>query len=285
MKVTVDRPKVSMLNAMLTWIQGISESPDYEDSKDIIADFVDKVMVAEAKKASSDNSVVQEDIEIPDAIFTEPLEAKVAEVMKEYDAQWVELRKLAEKISNLIGGIVAHKDGTVPDLPAAGSGTPAPEKVPETAAVEDPAVQRRITRHRSGNGHQKTKKRPLSDTERDSLRNFFLARNGQIEDDNCVKWRTDNNDPVVGIFQVTGFISYLHREVAEGRTMVRNLASYEEWMRTKYGQLWAQYNEPRFVAVREQNRQAVAAGRKPAARVNGPITPAFTSFPRRRQSV
>jgi hypothetical protein len=123
-------------------------------------------------------------------------------------------------------------------------------------------IQPRIkqTRNRVGNGHKKQMIRKLIDSERDYFRREFLSKNGQITEDFCVAMKR-NVSPDVAIFQVTGFISYLHRDVALGRTQVRDLMAYCEWMRTKYEDLWAQYNKPIFVQTRQQNAQNRATGR------------------------
>lgn len=159
---------------------------------------------------------------------------------------------------------------------------------PETAT----AIQPRITRNRTGNGHKSEMVRKLNDSERNWLRAAFLRKNGQIEEDDCVTFKGQMISDCIAIFQITGFISYLHRDVAQGRTIVRNLPAYLNWMQTKYGTLWAQYNNPRFTAMRNQNQAARNQGRPlqavPISSV--PIqpqfstTPNFVAFSRRRST-
>jgi hypothetical protein len=289
MKITIDRPKKSVLDGFLSWIKGLAESPEHEADRDLIADFLDKVLIAEAKKISTDSTMVSEEIEVPDEIFMVPLQKKEAELKAAYKAKWNNIRRII--------------NGIDPDTAEDGALVQIVKETSSENKNEDPLVMRPevaeavrqnsadltpqnptskiITRTRIGNGHVRSKKRPLASLERDCIRDFFLNLNGQIEDDNCVSFKRDKMPAEVGIFQVTGFVSYLHREVAEGRTVVNNLTDYEQWMRTKYGQLWAQYNSPRFVEVRAANARAIAAGQKPNARVSHtlPLVPAFTHFP------
>jgi hypothetical protein len=168
--------------------------------------------------------------------------------------------------------------------------------VPSTHRIELPegstlVVQpKRGYKKRTGNGHKGVKVRDLYDSERDAMRHqLFLPKNGQIDDDDCVAFRNSQFNPEIGIFQVTGFVSVLHRYVAEGRMEgIRDLAAYENWMRVKYGgSLWARYNHPLYVDVRRRNQDAVAQGRSPTHRVardqtiQVSLTPKFTAFKKR----
>ena len=151
----------------------------------------------------------------------------------------------------------------------------------------------RAYKKRQGNGHKSVKVRDLWDAERDAMRHqLFLPQNGQISDDDCLAFKPKVGAEV-GVFQITGFVSVLHRYVAEGRLQVNNLAAYENWMSQKYGgSLWAQYNNPKFVAVRQQNQAAIAAGQKPLFKVGKDqtkqisisLTPKFVAFPKKKWS-
>jgi hypothetical protein len=174
---------------------------------------------------------------------------------------------------------------TAPEHPVHRSRPGLAEVSPQAIAVQ---VKPKITRNRTGNGHKSTMVRKLNDQERNFFRSSFLRKNGEIEEDDCVAMKAGVANEVA-IFQVTGFISYLHRDVALGRTQVRDLPAYKEWMRTKYGALWAQFNNPRFTEVRHRNAAARALGQP---MVNIPLqeipirkqfstTPNFKAFPRR----
>lgn len=127
---------------------------------------------------------------------------------------------------------------------------------------------RRTYKKRTGNGHTSEKVRDLENFERGMIRDhLFIPKNGQIEDDDCVIFKNNVSEMnEIAIFQITGFISVLHTQVAEGRLMVNDLVAYELWMRTKYGRLWARYNLPIYATARAVNAQAIATGQTPTAR-------------------
>ena len=133
----------------------------------------------------------------------------------------------------------ASETSKVPEVksPALGPDTPNEFQVPVAAL--------------SGNNHKKEKTRGLTDSERDSLRAFFLSLDGQIEEDACVAIKRGMNDDVA-IFQVTGFVSYLHKEVASGALKLRDLEGYIEWMKAKYPKLLEQYNSEKYRLLRQQ---------------------------------
>lgn len=112
----------------------------------------------------------------------------------------------------------------------------------------------------SRNGHKSEMVRKLNNTERDLFRTAFITKNGEFEEDDCVVLKR-RVSAEVAIFQVTGFISYLHRDVAQGRTVLPDLQRYKDWMSSKYPNLLQQYFSPRFALVREANEQAREAGR------------------------
>lgn len=146
---------------------------------------------------------------------------------------------------------------------------PAPKKVVfEAKKTEAPQKKETsLAKPRNGNGHASTKKRNLSDPEKDRVRKFFLLKTGIIEDDDCVEFHKEL-DQDLGIFQITGFISYLHREVAMGKITFPSAAQslYEEFMKQRHN-LWATYNSPKYVAMRQGT-----------LKINDPV---FTTFPKK----
>lgn len=162
-------------------------------------------------------------------------------------------------------------------------------RVPPSSYDPPPPNPPRVirTRNRVGNGHKKTMTRKLFDDERNIIRGAFAQKNGQFEEDDCVQLKANRLNPVVAIFQVTGFVSYLHRAVASGMTQLRDLPAYLNWMEQKYSSLWAQYNNPRFVALRSENARARSSGQRMATipidevpLVNFSTRPVLTAFPR-----
>jgi hypothetical protein len=104
---------------------------------------------------------------------------------------------------------------------------------------------------RSGNGHKSLKVRGLDDAERDKIRRFFLAYNGEIKPDACVSLHKTMS-PDLAIFQITGFVTYLHGECRKGLVPLRNYARYETYLQSHRDQ-WATYNSPKYVSMRAKN--------------------------------
>jgi hypothetical protein len=142
---------------------------------------------------------------------------------------------------------------------------------PDIIAVSDNSQVliegKRAYKKRMGNGHKSEKKRDLRDSERNLIKNFlFIPKNGQIDNDDCVVFKNMIKDELddIAIFQVTGFVSVLHTDVASGSLMVNDLVAYESWMRTKYGgTLWARYNLPLYVKTRAINATLISQGQAP----------------------
>jgi hypothetical protein len=149
-------------------------------------------------------------------------------------------------------------------------------------------------RVRNGNGHRSEMVRKLNDSERAWLKSKFLQKNGMIANDDCVAFKGQMISDCIAIFQITGYISVLHRYVAMGRLELRNLSEYLNWMHEKYHGLWVQYNNQRFTEVRRVNQAARAHGQPPPATIPieevpietsaGPFstTPQFKAFGKRR---
>jgi len=127
------------------------------------------------------------------------------------------------------------------------------------------------------NGHRSEMVRKLNDSERMWLKNKFLQKNGQIANDDCVAFKGQMISDVIAIFQITGYISVLHRYVALGRLELRDLSAYLNWMEYKYQGLWSQYNNERFTTIRRTNTIARVQGRQPTATIPIEEVPIQTS--------
>ena len=159
--------------------------------------------------------------------------------------------------------------------------------------VPPPPVQIK-ERVKNGNNHQSEMVRKLNNSERTWLRNKFLQKNGQIADDDCVVFKGQMISDSIAIFQITGYISILHRYVAMGKLELKNLPAYLDWMHVKYKGLWNQFTSQRFTDVRRTNQAARSEGQVPSITIpieeipietsTGPwsTTPTFKAFPRRR---
>lgn len=75
------------------------------------------------------------------------------------------------------------------------------------------------------NGHKASMKRKLEEQEKDFIRSQFINLNGIIYEDVCIKIHKELGKEVT-IFQVTGFITLLHRYVAKGEIELRDMGSY-----------------------------------------------------------
>jgi len=127
------------------------------------------------------------------------------------------------------------------------------------------------------NGHRSEMVRKLNDSERTWLKNKFLQKNGQIANDDCVAFKGQIISDCIAIFQITGYISVLHRYVALGRLELRDLSAYLNWMEYKYQGLWSQYNNERFTTIRRTNMIARVQGRQPTATIPIEEVPIQTS--------
>lgn len=129
---------------------------------------------------------------------------------------------------------------------------PKPE-IPEHQTVNTAALTQTI---RSGNGHKIAKVRSLSDSEKNRIRVFFQAVNGEIRPDSCRRlWESMTQEPDskdVSVFQITGFVTYLHNEVMGGLATVRNLPRYLAYLQS-HREMWAKYNSPKYAAMRVRN--------------------------------
>ena len=83
----------------------------------------------------------------------------------------------------------------------------------------------KITRNRIGNGHKVLKKRKLLEWEKNYIRAEFIKLNGIIHEDFTLPIKAKLGDEV-SIFQVTGFVTLLHKYVAEGSLVLPDMNRY-----------------------------------------------------------
>ena len=134
---------------------------------------------------------------------------------------------------------------------------------------------------RQGNGHRPAKIRNMTSGEKTTIRSIFLRINGIAENDFWVEVH-HGMDAVIAIFQVTGYVSFLHRKVASGTLRLNDLNSYVEHMKTKRN-LWATYNSPKYRALRAQleSRLEIQSGTNSTTQV---ISPKFSGMSIRKVS-
>ena len=133
-----------------------------------------------------------------------------------------------------------------------------PFHIPEKKIISLPEKRAQNTiplpRKLSGNGHKSEKKRDLTDSEKNFIRTQFMKLNGQFEEDTCVKIK-EQLHPDVAIFQVTGFVTYIHLQIARGEIKVPNMNCYLKFIQ-KHRSKWATYNSPKYQAMRHQKKAA-----------------------------
>jgi hypothetical protein len=143
-----------------------------------------------------------------------------------------------------------------------------PPPIKESPPEHKVLIQAKTYPKRTGNGHKVEKKRALNPTEKDCIRTWFLQRNGQLENKDCrhfiTMYLSDSSE--VAIFQITGYVSYLHREVACGRVIPRNIDAYVTWVRMKQG-MSNFYCRPNVTEVRKQNWAKISRGEVPNLRI------------------
>ncbi|RKY82669.1 hypothetical protein DRQ07_00670 [candidate division KSB1 bacterium] len=184
------------------------------EKRDLILEFIDKVLLIEIKRSQSDK---------PSSL----------EVEREQEYQISDL-KIKRKIIQVPGldKTKQTKKKTVFKATPAG--------MEKKFSLEHKPI---ITRNRFGNGHKKEKVRKLYDWEKNIIRFEFIKLNGQIYEDACLKIKARLGKEV-SIFQVTGFVTLLHKYVSLGKLELPDMASYIIHIKQKH-KLWVQYERNR----------------------------------------
>jgi hypothetical protein len=231
MKVTMQVPASVPISSFFEHLKKVATDKVHENNVDLIADFVEKVLVVEMKRLENDPETFEQVIEIPDAVVIEPL------------------RKAKKQFDDFFTKFLTERGA--PDDPATdNTGIPYPKKSePKVETKVEPVpTPTQFVAKRSGNGHKIAKIRSLYGSEKDTIKAEFLNMNGQIAEDACkfIHARLGNE---VSIFQVTGFVTYLHSMIAGGSLEVRDMASYLTFLQG-HRNLWAKWNSPKYQAMR-----------------------------------
>ncbi len=235
MKVTVQRSMKEKLESFFEYLKARAMHEDHEANRDLIADFVEKVLVFEMKQIENNDKPIDEQIEIPDSVLVAPLSKAWENVSGVFQDQ---LKKLGADDTSI-------PDETIPDEIIPDETKPKEKEVP---LKQDEDGQSSPLK-RNGNGHEAKFKRKLLDIERDTIRNEFINLNGQLADDQkeCTRIRDLIGDPIT-VWQVTGFVSYLHRDIAAGGKtfhQLKDIGAYLNWMKDKRA-LWEQYTSEKY---------------------------------------
>ena len=125
---------------------------------------------------------------------------------------------------------------------------------------------------KNGNGHKSLKVREMTDSEKRVLKSRFMHKNGEFKLDDIVRFKNTAALDLSGlsVFQLTGFVSSLHREVACGRIKLENPESYARWIKDPSNPLFSKYpgkkcfyDIPEVRRVREANWGKIAIGLVP----------------------
>lgn len=233
MKVTMQVPASVPISSFFEHLKKVATDKVHEDNVDLIADFVEKVLVVEMKRLENDTETFEQIVEIPDSVVLEPLQ------------------KAKKQFDDYFNGFVTSRGGTpvVEDDPLQLDIPVPPLSKGEPAFENDPVpTPTQFVAKRSGNGHKVNKIRSLYGNEKDTIRAEFLNLNGQIAED-ASKPIHAGLSKEVSIFQVTGFITYLHSLIAGGALEVRDMPAYLTFLQGHRG-LWAKYNSPKYQAMR-----------------------------------
>jgi len=191
------------------------------EKRDLILEFVDKVLLVEIKKSNKASS-----LKVKRKIIKAPsLEKTKAPSLEKAKAPSLEKAK-ASSLEKAKKRVV---------FKATPSGLEKRPGLEEYKPV--------ITRNRSGNGHKKAKTRKLYDWEKNIIRFEFIKLNGQIHEDACLEIK-NRLGKEVSIFQVTGFVTLLHKYVSLGKLSLPDMTSYVIHLKQKH-KLWAQYEKNR----------------------------------------
>jgi hypothetical protein len=230
MVLSIDCSVKDHIEAFMEYLKKRAVDKIHAKNGDVIADFIQYFIVVELKRLGEKDEYFPSDVELPDNLFLDPL------------------KEAKKKMDDIFSGFF-QPTGTVPSKKT--SETPAPVVTPVSAPAADPAA----TPKRSGNGHARNKVRSLLDGEKDSIRTEFLSLNGQIDEDACVRLKLNKMPPEVSIFQVTGFVTYLHLKVAGGELNVRDLPAYLAFLQT-HRDMWARYNSQKYIDMRATIKKA-----------------------------
>ena len=238
MKITVQYTAEDRLNKFFSWLKKRSQDQIHVNNKDLIADFVEKFLVVELKRLANNTDKVDEEIEVPDEVLLDPVQKALSKFKSRMDTAFNDII-----VNDLRGNVTTETPQVTPTSQVTMTPFGEIEAPQVTSVTQDPGefttippsgTQTYVPRQRNGNGHKRTKKRDMTGEEKDQIRAEFLSVNGQIFPDACVGIHSRMADRAnLGIFQVTGFVSYLHFQIAVGKIILSDPAAYETFIQQK----------------------------------------------------
>jgi RNA polymerase sigma factor (sigma-70 family) len=94
------------------------------------------------------------------------------------------------------------------------------------------------------NHHPKAKVRPLTEAEVKKIRNRFIELDGVIPDDTWANLKKVMSEDI-SVFQITGQVVGLHREVEQGTIVLKNKRAYTLSIKARRNK-WATYNSKKY---------------------------------------
>ena len=224
MEFTIKKSSKDNLIQFIEWIKDRAEDPVHKNNKDLIADFLEQVVVVELKKLENDPQEFDTKVEIPDDAIPK---------------QGPDPATLIRKVVKVLAEEMIDKDGNPVDVDEILNTVEEEEDDPQTVvpAVPEPKLDGMggvcptgevLTAskgyNRTGNSHKKGKKRPLNADEREYITQEFLKKNGNLEDKDCTGIAKHLGLSVNGKtpWQVTGWVSELCRRVADGKIIINS---------------------------------------------------------------
>jgi len=261
MKVTIQNSTKNRVDGFFEFLKKRAGDPEHIQNHDVIADFVDKFLVAEMKRLTNEPDVYDETVEIPDDLLLEPLRRAKAQLDKTFE------------------DFLKGKPGTIQAQPvtAEESSLQIEQTDKNFILLGGEAEPVKVAGKRNGNGHKKVKTRPLTEVEKDDIKAWFVGMNGMVYGDHCRdKHRTMALD--LGVFQVTGIVTQYHYQVADRTISLDDRDAYLNFMANRFTGL---FNSPKYQArlaagnAKAQPQTGVATGGAPKLAVG---------FPQKRRS-
>ena len=193
------------LSERLTKMYGylVKKATQNPDKADVIMAFVDKFLIAEIKESKKTNQTVTMNVSYKNVQVT-PVQSEKPRLE------------------------VVRKPVSLENTPWQ-SGKSSLVKQMSLSLGDGKSM---ITRNRIGNGHEVAKKCKLFDWEKNYIRSQFINLNGIIKEDFCLPIHEKLGDEV-SIFQVTGFVTLLHKYVREGELVLPDMNAYWSHINTK----------------------------------------------------
>jgi ribosomal protein S13 len=119
--------------------------------------------------------------------------------------------------------------------------------------VLDPGLTRKEIIVNNKNHHPVAKIRPLTETEVKKIRDRFIELDGVIPDDTWVTLKKTMSKKV-SIFQITGQVLRLHREVARGTVTLKNKRAYIRCVQAKRRK-WMTYKSEKYLKLAERAKK------------------------------